>query len=89
MSYFVYIIQSEKQGIYYKGFTENPQQRLIEHNSDKSRYTKNKGPWEMVFLNKVSTKREALIEEKRLKRLNTASIQQMIFSASNIIRKYF
>ena len=78
MPYFVYILYSEKSDLYYKGFTENPEQRLLAHNSDDSYFTSGKGPWEIVYLKEFPTKREALIEEKRLKKLNRKSIDDYI-----------
>jgi putative endonuclease len=47
--YYVYILKNDAV-IYYKGFTENPEQRLSEHNEGKTTYTKNKSPWKMVYL---------------------------------------
>ncbi|CAN5132160.1 hypothetical protein BH09BAC5_BH09BAC5_07800 [soil metagenome] len=32
MNFYVYILQSEKDGSYYKGFSENYAQRFIDHN---------------------------------------------------------
>ena len=39
MSWFVYILQSEKDGDYYKGITENIELRLKQHNAGQSTYT--------------------------------------------------
>lgn len=76
--FFVYIIYSEGFDVYYKGITEDPARRLSEHNEDKSRYTAGKGPWKIVYLNNFIDKREALIEEKRLKSLNRQSLEKLI-----------
>jgi putative endonuclease len=65
--FFVYIIYSKSYRIYYKGFTENPEQRIKEHNENMSRFTSGKGPWELVYLHSFPTKKEALIAEKKLK----------------------
>jgi len=78
MPYFVYIIYSEKADLYYKGFTENPEQRLIAHNTDETYFTAGKGPWKIVYLKEFPSKREALIEEKRIKKLNRKSIETLI-----------
>ncbi len=42
MIYTVYIIQSEKDGSYYKGYTSNMERRLNEHNTERGRYTSTK-----------------------------------------------
>ena len=85
MDYFVYIIQSEKTGIFYKGFTSYPALRLEEHNNGKSRYTANRRPWEMVYLEKMPDKRTALIRERQLKRCNSNYIKWLIKQESNIV----
>jgi putative endonuclease len=76
--FYVYIIYSKNFNVYYKGFSENVAQRLIYHNENRSKYTANKGPWELVYLKSFETKKEALIEELRLKKLNRASIEVLI-----------
>jgi len=83
MSYFTYILYSERSDLYYKGFTENYSRRLDEHNSGKGRYSDGKGPWALVYLKEFSTKREALIEERRLKRLNRRSLEALIKSSKH------
>jgi len=49
MMFYVYYLKSKSfPDKTYIGFTENPKQRLLEHNSGKSVYTKPFGPWELV-----------------------------------------
>jgi predicted GIY-YIG superfamily endonuclease len=45
-----------------------------------SKYTCNKGPWELVYSNAFESKKEALIEELRLKKLNRKSIESLIMA---------
>ncbi|MCF8254980.1 MAG: GIY-YIG nuclease family protein [Bacteroidia bacterium] len=78
MPHFVYIIYSQTFDIYYKGYSLNPENRIIEHNTNQSSYTENKGPWELVYVKGYQTKREALIEERRIKKLNRNSIEKLI-----------
>ena len=60
MSFFVYILQSEVDKSYYKGFTENASKRLLQHNAGEMNYTSKKIPWRMVYLTKFIFKKEAL-----------------------------
>ena len=76
--HFVYIIYSSTNDLFYKGYTTNVEQRIFNHNENKSRYTANKGPWKLVYTKQFLCKKEALIEEKRLKRLNRRSIEKLI-----------
>lgn len=78
MSNFVYIIQSEQDQTYYKGFTENIVKRLEQHNNGESEYTSRKIPWKLVYLEELTTKREALIRENQIKRFNTAYLKKLI-----------
>ena len=82
--YYTYIIWSQSLDIFYKGITQNPEQRLWEHNNDMSRYTRGKGPWALMYLKQHKTKREAIIEEKRLKHLKDRSILKLISSPVNM-----
>jgi putative endonuclease len=85
MDYYVYIIESEKFEIYYKGYTTNPELRLMEHNNDQGRFTKGKGPWKLVYLEKMKDKRSALIRERKLKKANAAYIKWLLCQKSNIV----
>jgi putative endonuclease len=49
MSYFVYIIQSKKDDRFYIGSTNNLTERIERHNQGRSRYTKGRGPWKLVY----------------------------------------
>jgi putative endonuclease len=49
MSWLVYILQSEVDGDYYKGVTQNIETRLLEHNSGESKFTSTKLPWNLVY----------------------------------------
>ena len=85
MPYFVYIIYSDSSGIYYKGYTSNPEKRLEEHNSGLSKFTCNKGPWVMVYLEECFSKSQALKREKSLKRYNHEYIKILIDSPNNLV----
>jgi putative endonuclease len=47
-------------------------------NNNQSKYTANKGPWKLVYTAAFETKKEALIVEKRIKKLNRKSIEALI-----------
>lgn len=50
MNGYVYILQSEKNGRYYIGSTNDPDHRLTQHNNGYVAATRNKGPWVRVAL---------------------------------------
>jgi len=79
MSYFVYILQSEADGSFYIGYTANLTNRLHEHNSGKSYYTRRKMPWQIIYTETYASKSEAIRREKQLKALrNSAYLQNLI-----------
>jgi len=84
MPFYVYILQSEVDGSYYKGFSENPTARISHHNNGESTYTATKIPWSLVYVEELATKREALIREKVLKKYSHAQIISILNSNKNI-----
>jgi putative endonuclease len=66
--YFVYIIQSDFDGTYYIGYSEDISKRVNEHNFGKTNYTSKKRPWKLVYYEEFSNKPDALKREKFLKR---------------------
>jgi putative endonuclease len=68
MPYFVYIIQSLKDGTYYVGATQDLDSRLERHNQGRSQYTKSKRPWELVYSTEYPNKSEAMKREYAIKR---------------------
>ena len=68
MSYCFYILQSEKDGSYYLGQTANLEDRLKRHNQGRSRYTRNRGPWKLVYQEEFSSRSEAVRREQQCKK---------------------
>lgn len=67
MFYYTYILQSEKNGSLYIGYTSDLKKRLKEHNSGLSRATKPFIPYKLIFyeafLNRIDAKnREAYLK---------------------------
>ncbi|MFA5972406.1 MAG: GIY-YIG nuclease family protein [Lentimicrobiaceae bacterium] len=67
MAYFVYILQSEKDGKYYIGSTHDVQSRLAFHNAGLQRSTKSRIPFIIVYTEEFTDKQQALIREKQIK----------------------
>ncbi|MDO8451614.1 MAG: GIY-YIG nuclease family protein [bacterium] len=65
--YFVYILKSLRTGRYYVGCTDNIGRRVQEHNSGSSVYTKNKGPWGLVYKEAFSSLNNARVREQQIK----------------------
>ena len=87
MPWYVYIIESEKDGDYYKGYTEDYVKRFEEHNAGLSSFTSTKRPWRIRYVEELSSKREALIRERQLKRQNRSYLEWLLEQPSNILNK--
>jgi putative endonuclease len=68
MSYFVYIIQSTTSSKWYVGFSADLKTRINNHNAGFNVATKNRGPWELIFVREFSSKMEAIEFERYLKK---------------------
>ena len=88
MPYYVYILQSEVDASFYKGFTQDPIKRFQQHNDGESKYTSTKIPWKMVYVELFESKKEALIREKNLKKATTERIIHLIESSKNIVLNF-
>jgi len=65
--FLVYVLKSEKDGRLYKGYCENMELRLNEHNGGRVTSTRGYRPWKVVYTERFATEREALVREKYLK----------------------
>lgn len=66
MEYIVYVIRNP-EGKLYKGMTGNLKRRLDYHNRGLSQWTKNRGPWILVYKETCQNKSKALTRERFLK----------------------
>jgi putative endonuclease len=65
--YYVYILKSLKNNKLYKGLTQDLKRRMGEHNSGNSSFTRNNGPWKLVYYEAFESEKDARIEEEFLK----------------------
>jgi len=67
MPYFVYVLESEKDGSYYIGHTNDLKERVERHNQGRSAYTRNRGPWKLIYQECYQSRAEAARRERELK----------------------
>ena len=65
--YFAYVLRSGVDGRLYKGHTQDLKNRLGEHNSGKTKSTKGYVPWQLVYFESFSSKKESIEREKYFK----------------------
>jgi putative endonuclease len=88
MGFYVYILANATDEELYKGFTENPVERLLQHNRGETKFTASKKNWRMIALFLFFSKKEALIFEKKIKRWNRRSLDKLITSSQNIVSTF-
>ena len=81
---FVYILQSQKNGRYYLGSTENLENRLKEHYEGKVYTTKRMLPIELVFRQEYSSIEVAENVEQKLKSFKSKIILEKIIKEGKI-----
>ena len=83
MSY-VYILQSEKNGRYYIGSTNDLQRRVSEHNSGQTASLLHLRPMKVVFYKEYDNMVEARRIERKLKRFKSRRIIERIVMEKDI-----
>lgn len=67
MKWFLYILKSKVCEKYYAGISQDPERRLVFHNTVEKSFTSRYKPLEIVFIKECESKKEALIFEKKVK----------------------
>ncbi|WP_430789419.1 GIY-YIG nuclease family protein [Virgibacillus flavescens] len=74
----VYILKC-KDSTLYTGYTNNLAKRLRMHQSGKgAKYTRGRGPFQVEFVERFSTKEEALKQEYAIKKLKRSAKEHLI-----------
>jgi putative endonuclease len=70
-SFYVYILENADTGEYYTGSTDNLERRLDEHFHGKSKYTRNKGAWKLIYSESFDSRKRAVRRELQIKRMKS------------------
>ena len=65
--FYTYILQSKKDKKWYTGTTSDLRKRFKEHNIGISTWTKNRGPFMLIYYEACLNKKDAFTREKYLK----------------------
>jgi len=66
--YYVYVLRSRRNSKRYVGYTNKiPEERLQDHNTGSSTWTRQNGPFELIHSEQFSDKKSALKREKYFK----------------------
>lgn len=67
MYFYVYVLISEKDGLFYTGYTSDLKERLTLHNAGKVPSTKNRVPLKLVYFEGCLNQQDATHREQYLK----------------------
>ncbi|MCA9350998.1 GIY-YIG nuclease family protein [Candidatus Saccharibacteria bacterium] len=65
--YYVYVLQSKKDGQLYTGYTNDLKRRFEEHNTGKSFHTNKHRPYDIIYYEASINKEDAMARERYLK----------------------
>ncbi len=84
MVYYLYIIQSFIDDSYYIGTAQNLEERILRHDQGRSKYTKTKRPWKLVYCEEHPDRSSAMKREYAIKRRKSKQyIESLIDSFQN------
>lgn len=76
--HFTYMVRCKK-GILYTGYTNDLIKRVARHNENKgAKFTRGRGPVELVYFEEFSTKGEAMAREFEIKQLTKPEKEKLI-----------
>ena len=66
-SWYVYVLKSQTSKMWYTRFTSDLRKRFNQHVKGESTWTKNRGPWKIIYYEMCLNKEDARSREKYLK----------------------
>ena len=81
VAYTVYVLQSGRTGWFYVGATGDLCRRRRDHNAGRTKSTRGKGPWQVVYEEHYGNRAEALRRERQIKGMKSREyVQQLVNS---------
>jgi len=65
--YYTYLLKSKTDGGWYTGYTNDLRKRLKEHNAGRTKSTKHRGPFDLIYYEACLNEEDAKAREKYLK----------------------
>ena len=78
--YYVYILESSRTQFWYIGSSAEVSSRYLDHQTNRSKYTRFKGPWKLIFVRTFTDKTEALRFERYLKKLRNKEYIRRVYA---------
>ena len=80
--HYVYVLRIKKPGRHYIGQTQDLAKRLEKHLLGKTKSVKNRGPFEVVYVEKCRSRPEAMKREKEIKSYKGGEAFKRLLSGS-------
>jgi len=84
MKYFVYILYSQHRDRYYIGYSQDPLERLEEHNLGATKSTRPGRPWKIVYIEKCENKSTAIKRELEIKKMKSRKYIESLFKTQAV-----
>jgi putative endonuclease len=86
-TFYVYILEC-RDGTYYTGFTSDLERRVELHNTGKgAKYTRTRRPVKVVWFRIYKYFRNAILEERRIKRLTRTQKEKLVLKKDHRAKK--
>ena len=82
MRYFIYILYSSSKDRYYIGYSQNPEERLLEHNAGATPSTRPGKTWKIVFKEECVDKTTAIKRENSIKKMKSRKYIEKLISSN-------
>lgn len=86
-TFYVYILQSQKDFSFYIGQCADLDARMSKHFDGMSRYTACKRPWRLVYFEAIQTRSEAIKREKQIKAQRSRKYINLLIENWNFFEK--
>jgi putative endonuclease len=83
MKHTVYILYSKGKDKYYIGYSQNPEERLLEHNYGATPSTRPGRPWIMVYKEECDDKSAAIKRENKIKKMKSRKYIKKLISENS------
>lgn len=85
--YYVYILRFVGTGRFYIGQTQNLERRLLKHQQGKTKSVKNRGQFEVIFVDRFATRAQAMRREKQIKSYKGGQAFEKLLQARTSLAK--
>ena len=88
MEFYLYILQSQTKETFYVGISEDPERRLIYHNSESKGFTQRNRPWIIAYKSRFKSRIEAENAEKKVKSWKSKKMIRLLIEGEINIEAY-